>query len=124
MNKKTKVKNSIYQLLLGVFAGFINGFFGGGGGTVVVVMLIALLKKQQRIAHATAILIILPLCVVSAIVYSVFGNFDFNVGIGCMIGVFCGGIVGAFVLKKISSKWLGVIFSVVMMIAGVKILFF
>ena len=35
-----------------------------------------------------------------------------------------GGLLGAFLLSKISSKWLVVIFSVIMIFAGGKMLFF
>lgn len=124
MKKISNVKRRLYELSLGAIAGILNGFFGGGGGTVVVVMLIALLKKEQHVAHATAILIILPLSLVSAIVYSAFGNFELSVGLGAGIGVLVGGIIGAFSLRKISSKWLSIIFSAVMTIAGIKMLFF
>ena len=124
MKENSRSKRRLYELILGVVAGILNGFFGGGGGTVVVVMLIAILHKNPRVAHATAILIILPLCVVSAFIYSVFGNFDLNVGVGATIGVIIGGVIGSFLLRKISPKWLSIVFSVVMSVAGAKMLFF
>ncbi len=127
-NEKTHDKNSkktvLFSILTGAFAGLINGLFGGGGGMVVVPMLSTLLKYQSKKAHATAILIILPLSIVSGILYFVFGSFDFNAGIPVIIGAIIGGGVGAFLLSKLSAKWVVYIFCVIMAIAGGKMLFF
>ncbi len=117
-------KINLYAILTGAIAGVINGVFGGGGGMIVVPMLVHLLKREQKYAHATAILIILPLSLVSGLFYAAFGNFDLRVGIPAGIGVVIGGIIGALLLSKISSKWLSIIFSVVMAAAGVKMLIF
>ncbi len=117
-------KEKIYSVLTGCVAGFINGIFGGGGGMVVVPMLIYLLKHNPKTAHATAILIILPLSIVSGLLYITFGNLQLSVGIPVAIGVVAGGAVGAILLSKLSSKWVVIIFSIVMFVAGVKMLVF
>lgn len=116
--------NKIFIIFTGLFAGLINGLFGGGGGMVVVPMLTRLLKYKTKNAHATAILIILPLSIVSGLLYLSFGTFNLNAGIPVCIGVVLGGVVGALLLSKISSKWLAIIFDVLMAIAGVKMLLF
>lgn len=121
--KKVKHEN-LYAMLTGGFAGVVNGLFGGGGGMIVVPMLVHLLKKEQNRAHATAILIILPLSITSGLFYAAFGCVDLAVGIPVAIGVVLGGTIGALLLSKLSSKWVSVIFSVVMAAAGVKMLLF
>jgi uncharacterized membrane protein YfcA len=126
-SKKKHIKGKktvVYSILTGALAGLANGVFGGGGGMIVVPMLTHLLKYENKVAHATAILIILPLSIVSGIAYCVFGNFDLNDGLPVCIGVFIGGIAGAILLSKLSSKVVTIIFSVLMAIAGVKMLFF
>ena len=126
-NKKVlsdKVKLNLFAILTGVVAGLINGIFGGGGGMVVVPMLTYLLKCPPKKAHATAILIILPLSIVSGLFYAVFGNFDLKVEIPVGAGVIVGGLAGALLLSKLSSKWVSIIFSIVMAAAGVKMLLF
>ena len=40
------------------------------------------------------------------------------------LGVTVGGATGAFLLKKLKSKWITLIFSAVMAVAGIKMLFF
>ncbi len=126
-NKKYNNKHKhriFYHIITGVCAGLVNGLFGGGGGMIVVPMLIMLIGLEPRKAHATAILIILPLSIVSGLFYAIFGNLQTNVLIPVGIGVIAGGVLGAFLLSKISSKLLIVIFSIVMAAAGAKMLFF
>ena len=121
---KNKTKDAVFQLLGGSFAGIINGLFGGGGGMIVVPLLSLLLKCETKKAHATAILIILPLSIVSGLFYLAFGVFNVSIGIPVGLGVILGGILGALLLSKISSKWLTIIFSVIMIVAGIKMLLF
>ena len=122
-SKKVKGKK-IKATLSGAVAGLINGLFGGGGGMIIVPALTMLLKREEKKAHATAILIILPLSILSGLFYASFGSFDLRVGVPVLIGVTVGGGLGALILSKISSKWLTIIFTLVMMGAGVKMLFF
>ena len=123
-NNQTAQISLKFYLLTGALAGFLNGLFGGGGGMVVVPMLIFLLKKQPKIAHATAIFIILPLSIISGLFYLTFGAFKLDVGIPSSIGVFVGGVIGALLLSKLSSKKIMLIFTLAMAFAGVKMLFF
>ncbi len=119
-----EVKNKLYLIITGVVTGAANGFFGGGGGMIVVPLLTFLLKMKAKKAHATAIAIILPVSVISAIVYFIHGNFDFANGIPSGAGVVLGGAAGAWLLGKLSAKWITRIFAIVMLAAGVKLLFF
>ena len=123
-SQKSERKNKIYSILTGASAGFINGVFGGGGGMIVVPMLIKLLNREQKKAHATAILIILPLSILSGLLYASSGAFNLKVGLPVIIGVVGGGIVGALALKKLSNQWVLIIFSVLMAAAGLKMLLF
>lgn len=118
------IKEKLYLILTGVVTGLANGFFGGGGGMIVVPLLTFLLKMKTKSAHATAIAIILPVSVISAIVYFIKGSFDFSTGLPSGAGVVLGGIAGAWLLGKLSSKWITRIFAVIMLAAGVKLLFF
>ena len=79
---------------------------------------------KSKKAHATALAIILPITLVSACIYFISGEFDFKVGLPSTLGVVAGGVLGAWLLGKISAKWLSKTFAVVMLIAGVKALVF
>ncbi len=126
VKKTTKgVKHSVLiSILTGAVAGLVNGVFGGGGGMVVVPMLTKLLKFESKNSHATAILIILPLSIISGILYLSFGKFSLEIGTFVVIGIVVGGVLGAILLSKLSSKWIMIIFSIVMAIAGGKMLLF
>ncbi len=122
LDKKTK--NKIFATLIGCATGLVNGLFGGGGGMIAVPFLTYALKKEPKVAHATAILIILPLCIVSSLLYTSFGNFRVDIGLPVIIGVVLGGVAGSIILPKISAPVISIIFAVVMAGAGVKMLFF
>lgn len=112
----------ILLLILGAFVGFVNGFLGAGGGMLLVPLIILILKMPTKVAHSTAILIILPICIVSGIVYAVKGGFDFAIFLPCLIGTIIGGVVGTFLLKKLRSDIITVIFSLSMIVAGVMMI--
>ena len=112
------------KILTGFFAGLVNGLFGGGGGMIVVPSLRYMLKYRTANAHATAIAIILPVSVLSGVFYTAFGNFALTPVSFTALGVIAGGVIGALLLKKLSSLPITVVFSAVMAAAGVKMLFF
>ncbi len=118
------LRDNAFSALTGALAGLANGLFGGGGGMIVVPMLVFLLKMKPKNAHATAILIILPLSLLSGLFYAAFGDFRWQAGLPVTVGVIIGGTLGALSLKKMSSKWVIIVFSVVMAAAGIKMLLF
>ena len=123
-NDEKNRKNKVKAVIGGCFCGLINGLFGGGGGMIVVPILTMALGLAVKKAHATAILIILPLSIISTFFYLFFGSSNFEIIFPVGIGVILGGVLGAFLLKKLSSKWVVIIFSVLMASAGVKMLVF
>ena len=124
MSAAEKAGAIVPLLCAGIVTGLVNGLFGGGGGMLVVPMLIFLTKMPVKNAHATAILVILPVCALSGALYAAFGNFTLSAGFPVAGGVFAGGIAGAFLLKKLSAKWVSAVFALVMLAAGIKMLFF
>ena len=115
-----KAKSKLFMVLLGALAGFVNGFLGGGGGVIVVTTLLSVAKFKQKNAQATALLIILPLTVVSAVVYLVKGFVKWDLTLWASIGVFVGGIVGALLLSKGNAA--KIIFALVLVAGGIRML--
>ena len=111
-----------WVLLSGVIIGFVNGFWGGGGGMICVPILMNLLHLQEKNAHATTLLIMLPLSLASLIVYFINGNLPLNISLPIGGGFVLGGILGALCLKKINNFWLGIVFSIIIIIGGIKML--
>ena len=122
MKKKDKKKFWI-TLGTGMLIGFINGFFGGGGGMVAVPLLEKSLKLDNKKSHATALAIILPLSIVSSIVYAIETTIDWKNLLFVTIGVVAGGVIGAFLLKKLNGKVVRIIFVIIMLSAGIRLLF-
>ena len=118
-----KIANSALRIGGGALVGFINGFFGGGGGMLCVPLLEKILKVPTKNAHATAILVILPISIASAITYIINGYADFSATLVSSVGVTAGGALGAIMLTKLKSATVGVVFAVIMIVAGAKLLF-
>ena len=107
-------------LAFGALIGIINGFFGGGGGMLCVPLLEKGLNLPNKNAHATTIAIILPLSIVSSVVYILNNDVELTQLSFITLGVILGGIIGAFLLKKLNNKFIKIMFAVVMLIAGIK----
>ena len=118
-------KKSVFlSVILGALIGFINGFFGGGGGMIAVPLLVKNYSLTQKEAQATCIGVILPICLISAIIYMFSAKLDFFNLLSCAGGVCVGGTIGAFLLNGIKNKTIAFIFAGVMLVAGIKQLFF
>lgn len=115
-------KSNNRKILTGLAVGAVNGLFGGGGGMVAVPLLQNAMGYPLKQAHATAILVIAPVCAVSAITYVFGGYASLPVIIPATMGNVAGGIIGARLLDKIPSFWVNLIFIAVMAAAGIRML--
>ena len=124
LSTKNTHKNAgiMLKLITGAVIGFVNGFWGGGGGMICVPLLIQAIHLPEKKAHATTLLIMLPLSIASLIIYIIKGNMLWLESIPIGLGFVVGGILGALLLKVISNTWLGFIFSVVIITGGIKML--
>ena len=122
-NKREKKKATFLWLILaGLVIGWINGFWGGGGGMVCVPVLISILQLPEKSAHATALLIMLPLSICSFVVYMLKGSIDVLMAVEVGIGFILGGIVGALLLKNMSNVILRLVFAGIIIAGGLKII--
>lgn len=108
--------------LLGGLIGVINGFFGGGGGMIVVPTLTKFFHFSQKEAQATALFVILPISLISAIVYLVNNAVDFSLAWPVIVGIVAGGVIGALTLNKLKNNWVRALFIVFMYIGGIVLL--
>lgn len=122
MNKKQKTKKFWVKGLFALIVGFINGFFGGGGGLVCVPTLERIYGLETKKAHATAIGVMLPLSIISSIIYIINNNFNFNITISVTSGVLIGGFLGAIFLKKLNPKVVRWIFILILFSAGIRMM--
>ena len=105
----------------GLLIGLLNGFFGSGGGILAV----ALLEKKglsSRQSHATSLALILPLSLVSLVVYGLHGNLQIGQALPFVVPALLGSICGAWCLQKIPVTALKLVFSLVILYSAVRIL--
>lgn len=120
--KETKKLNKFVLLLCGSLIGFLNGFFGGGGGMICVPLLQKSLSLDAKTSHATAIAVIFPLSLISASIYVINGFVDSLPLLTVGIGVVLGGVIGAFALKFLPPKAVRIIFALIMLAGGIKMI--
>lgn len=117
-----KILENLKGLALGGLVGATNGLFGGGGGMLAVPLLKTTGLREQQ-AHATAILVILPISAFSFAVYAFRGFCDLSVLIPTSIGVTAGGLLGAKLLKCLPTKVVAYIFATLQAFAGFWLMF-
>lgn len=106
---------------LGVSVGLVNGIFGAGGGMLAV----PILKKSglsQKSAHANAVAVILPITVISAILYLTKNVVSIKDSFYYIPTGLIGSVIATFLLKKLSNVWLQKIFAAFMIYAGARLL--
>lgn len=107
--------------IFGIIIGAVNGLMGAGGGMVAV----PLLKKcglEQKEAHTNAVAVILPITVLSAVLYLIKGYVQISDAVAFVPTGIIGSLAGSFLLKKISPDLLKKLFGGFMVYAGIRLL--
>ena len=104
----------------GAAAGAANGLFGAGGGMILVPMLTRWAGLEDKMAFATSISIIAPLCLVSIAIYCIQGSMDFMQALPYLIGGFFGGLIGGKLFKKVPAKFLHRALGLIILYGGVR----
>jgi uncharacterized membrane protein YfcA len=102
----------IWYIATGAIAGLLAGFLGIGGGILLVPMMVGLLGLTQHKAHGTSLAIIIPIAIISAIVYALRHQVDWilvaAIGSASVIGV----IIGAKLMMKVPAHRLRQLFGI------------
>lgn len=119
--KSKKEKIFVFFKLFGVgtVAGFINGFFGAGGGLLLVPMISLSKKCDSKTSHATTLACVLFMCLSSSIIYITKKQINYKLFLVCVIGSVAGSLIGTKLLKKLKNNVIDLVFSFVLMVAGV-----
>ena len=108
----------IYAILTGI----INSAIGSGGGMLSV----PAMKKyglDQKKAQATTIAVILPITVISAVLYALKDYYTPSDSFKYIPFGFLGAVIGVRITKKINGLFLRKLFSLFMIWAGYRMLF-
>lgn len=123
MEKQGVKKTRIFAIISGILVGIANSLFGGGGGMLAVPLLQKTGLKEKQ-AHATAILVILPVSLFSFLLYAWRGYCSFSVLIPTALGVIAGGSLGAKLLQNLPTKAVNILFAVLQAAAGLFLCFY
>ena len=116
-----EAKFALWKVLLtGALAGFVNGFFGAGGGMLVVPLLIVLVGLADKQAFSSAISIILPLTIVSLVIYAKNGALDIKAALPYLLGGAAGGVLAGKLFGRVKADWLRRAFGVLILYGGVR----
>ena len=79
-----------------------------------------ILKLDEKEARATSLFCILPMVILTAVLYNKSNFIDWSLGVKCAIGGIFGGFIGGILLNMISNKYLQIIFILFLLYAGVS----
>ena len=110
-----------FGLMLG--AGTLSGLLGIGSGAMKVLAMDQAMKIPFKVSTTTSNFMIGVTAAASAGVYLSRGYIDPGLSMPVMLGVLVGSLAGARILVKAETKWLRLVFSGVILILGVEMLY-
>lgn len=109
--------------MIAVGAGSLSGFFGVGGGIVLVPLILLFLSPPRKVAHATSLGAIIALAFAGTIGFALSEQVDWIVGVTIGLGGVFGAALGAHYMNRLSSRTLRLIFSILLIVAGLRMVF-
>jgi uncharacterized membrane protein YfcA len=99
--------------LIGLIAGFLNGFFASGAGHIIIFYLVFISKIDTHIGRAVSIAV---LCITS--IFTIVGlkdvvNFEIDKIIYLIIISGVCGVIGSKIMQKINSKVLNLVSGII-----------
>lgn len=120
MSNRSPNRAKLY--LAGIVTGIVNGLFGAGGGMLAVPILERMQGLEKDRAHATALIVMLPLSIVSLVVYLLRDALSWDIAGWVALGLVPGSLLGARLLGKLNAVWINRLFCLLMLAAGVRLL--
>lgn len=117
------MKRTGKYLVFGSITGLLNGLFGSGGGVAAVLVLKKVFGLDTKKAHASALMVIFPLSVISLVIYLWKASVPYDTALFTSAGGIIGGLVGAKLLKKLSALWVTRLFGIMMIAAAIRMFF-
>jgi len=112
-------------IALGLATGALSSIVGVGGGIILVPGLIYILGYQQMDAQGISLaLIMFPVGMLGVLQYYKAGHVDFSIVAIIAIGFVLGSFLGSKFVLSLSPDIIKKIFAIMMLLMGVKMLFF
>ena len=110
-------------ILVGLVGGFLSGMFGVGGGIVMVPLIMWVLGHDRHTAHATSLAAIFLIASSGVVAYASAGSMDASIGLALGLGGIVGGILGATLMHRMSPRGLQLVFALLLVGAGLRMVF-
>ena len=110
--------------LVGIAGGVIGGVFGVGGGIIIVPALVLVFGFSQHMAQGTMLAtLLLPSFVFAVWKYYQAGHINIPVAIFVSLGMMLGSVIGASYAQGMSAPVLKKMFGILMVLSGLKLIF-
>lgn len=114
----------ILLVVIGILAGIIAGGMGVGGGIIIVPALVFFFGMSQHQAQGTSLAVLLPpISLLAVFKYQKEGYIDYKFAIILALAFFLGSYLGGLFAVNLPAKTLKKLFGVLMLIAGIKMIF-
>lgn len=114
-------------ILTGFLAGVLNGLFGTGGGIIIVYLLSRLYagshEYHTKDIFAMTVGSVLIMSASSLFIYMRSGELSLSETANYLIPAAAGGVIGAFLLDKTNAAIMKKIFAVLVIYAGITLMF-
>jgi uncharacterized membrane protein YfcA len=104
-------------------AGALSGLLGIGSGAMKVLAMDRAMKIPFKVSTTTSNFMIGVTAAASAGIYFARGYIDPGLSMPVMLGVLAGSLLGSRVLVKAETKWLRLVFSLVIVALGIEMLY-
>ena len=122
--KETTKTKRVFGYFIYFIIMIFGGFFGGGAGTLMLYTLTIFFGFTIVEANATDIIPWFLLSLSSLIIFAMNGIVNYPFGIALFFGMLIGGNLGAHTAIKKGDQWVKTLFVVVVIISGIKLVFF
>ena len=110
-------------IVIGLLAGMLSGLVGVGGGIIMVPLLILFLGFSQHQAQGTSLtVLVVPVTALAVFNYYKQGYINWKYALVIALFFVIGGYFGSKLAVSIDQKMLKKIFSIVLLLVGVKLL--
>jgi uncharacterized protein len=106
---------SLIICAMSILAGFLGALTGLGGGVVIVPVLVLLFKIDMHYAIGASLVSVIATSSGAASAYVREGFSNIRIGMFLEVATTLGALLGAYLVAKVSSGWIGVIFGVVLL---------
>lgn len=118
-----KVSNVAGGFVMMGFAGILSGLLGIGSGALKVLAMDLVMKIPFKVSTTTSNFMIGVTAAASAVVYFQRGYIDAGLSMPVVLGVLAGAFIGSQVLIKSGGRWLKIVFTSIILIMAIEMIY-